>query len=428
METITITFFVLLGLSVLFIILSRRAFKKGRQEAQQNKNHSSHRPQKTRRRNNLPNIFSEQNIIDAANHFSRRSNIEFAFDTNILIDNPYILSNIANESDIPLIISQQVRYELDRLKDHDENVGQEARIALRDISNLHKDNRLKIIYYNKKFIEEHGLRTDVADDLIIGSYLERQTENKEIIFITNDNNSRTTARTANLTPLELDWDGKKRRNKEQEFRPGHFNKVLGIIFLSLAFGLFNGAMNVEPGENVALNIYNTIKTNAKEKNTPNLIENDKYPFLVESEYEDRYLGKEIKDWGYTAILDIHNNLDISWVIITLGSWFDGDIDDKTNELYYELVTKDGHVLEEGEEIITVSYTAKAYSKQKGVHIESVDTTVKFDRITDYENLNIKFKHDFDFEKQLKGAKLVLKHKVTNDKLVTIPLKIKKHKE
>lgn len=428
MKPVTITFLILLVLAFIFIIFSRRAFRKGRQEARQNRNHTIRRARNQRRKSNLPNVFSEQSIIDAAHHLSRRPNIEFAFDTNILIDNPYILSNIANVSNIPLLISQQVRYELDRLKDHDDDVGQEARIALRDISNLHKDNRLKIVYYNKEFVEEQGLRTDVADDLIIGSYLERQSINKEIIFITNDNNSRTTARTMNLTPLELDWDGKKSNRKTREFRPGYFNKVLGIAFLSLAFGFFNGAMNVIPGENIALNTYNLIKTSAQERNSPKLIDNEKYPFLVENEYEDRYLGKEIKDWGYTAIIDIHNHSDLSWILITFGSWFDGDIDDKLNELYYELVTKDGHTLKEGEEIINVSYTSGAYSNKKGVQIQSLDTTVKFNRITDYENLNIKFSQDFDFEKELKGAKLILRHKVTDDKLVTIPLKIKKYKE
>src|SRR5690625_2263522 len=97
METIAIIFLVLIGLSFISLILSRSAFKKGRQEARQNRNRSTRRPRKSRRGNNLSNVFSEQNIIDAAKHFSRRSNIEFAFDTNILIDNPYILSNIANE-------------------------------------------------------------------------------------------------------------------------------------------------------------------------------------------------------------------------------------------------------------------------------------------------------------------------------------------
>jgi len=434
-ETIRVTFFILIGLAFLFFILGRSALKKGRQEAKNNKNKRRRRPQSKRRKKNLPNKFSEQSIIDAAKHYSRRANVEFAFDTNILIEHPYILTNLTNVSNIPLIISQQVRYELDHLKDHDEHVNQEARIALRDISNLHKDKKIKIVYYNKKFIEDRGLRTNVPDDLIIGSYLERQSHNKEIIFITNDNNSRTTARTASLTPLELDWDGKKRRPKEKEFRPGHFNKTLAIIYFSLAFGFFSGAMNVEPGENVALNIYNDIKVNLREakqkkqaEELPHLIEDDKYPFLVESEYDDQFQGKEIEDWGYSAIIDLHIDKDRPKIEIVIGTWFDGDIYDKDNELHYILETKDGKVLEEKEDIKVYLYRVGSYDSKKGIRLFSVDSSVKFDRLTSYEKLEVVFNKDFNLEKHIDGAKLKLKHKVTDDTIATIPIKLIKNKK
>lgn len=435
MNIMFITFLTLLGLSFLFLILSRRTLKKGREEARRYKNNRSYRPRKRRSAKNLPNKFSEQSIIAAAKQYSRQPNVEFAFDTNILIDNPYILSNIANASNIPLVISQQVRYELDRLKDRDDVVDQEARIALRDISNLHKENKLKVVYYNKKFVEEQGLQPDVADDLIIGSYLERQTHNKEIIFITNDNNSRTTARTVNLTPLELDWDGKKRPTKEKEFRPGYFNKVLAIIFFSLAFGFFNGAMNVEPGENVALNIFNEIKADIREskqkklaEELPNLVEDKKYPFLVESEYDDRFLGKEIEDWGYSAIIDLNVDHDRPKIEIVIGTWFDGDIYDKDNELHYVLETKDGDQLTTDNVMEYLFYSVASYNPDKGIRLFTVDSSVKFDKITSYEKLELIFEKDFDLAKHIDGAKLVLKHKVTDDKIATIPVKLKKYKK
>ena len=435
MNSFQITFIILLGLAFLFIILGRRTLKKGREEARKYKNNRSYRSQKQRKSKNLPNKFSEQSIIEAAKHYSRRSNVEFAFDTNILIDHPYILSNIASASSIPLIISQQVRYELDRLKDHDEHVGQEARIALRDISNLHKEHKLKIVYYNKKFVEEQGLQTNVADDLIIGSYLERQTHNKEVIFITNDNNSRTTARTVNLTPLELDWNGKKRQKKDQEFRPGYFNKLLAIIFFSLAFGFFNGAMNIQPGQNIALKAFDEIRSEIREskqkkqaEQLPHLVEDKKYPFLVESEYDDRFQGKEIEDWGYSAIIDLHIDHDRPKIEIVIGTWLDGDIYDKENELHYILETKDGDQLTEDDVVEYLFYSVGSYNNNRGIRLFTVDSSVKFDKITSYEKLEFIFEKDFDLAKHIDGAKLKLKHKVTEETIATIPVKLIKNKK
>jgi predicted ribonuclease YlaK len=70
-------------------------------------------------------------------------NYYLAFDTNILLDYPYLLINLGEGAKI--LISDQVRRELNGIKDSDSEASDAARIALKNISNLHKDNRLEIV-------------------------------------------------------------------------------------------------------------------------------------------------------------------------------------------------------------------------------------------------------------------------------------------
>lgn len=71
---------------------------------------------------------------------------------------------------------------------------------------------------------------------------------------------------------------------------------------------------------------------------------------------------------------------------------------------------------------------KNYSANRRISVPSLDSNIKFEKITSHESVHFYFKSDIDIEKTINGAKLVLKHKVTDDKIVTIPVKVKKYKE
>lgn len=416
-----IIFLSLLVLSLITIILSRKSFNIAKQERNIYRNHPA-QYRNNHRNNHLPNKFSEDSIIEAAKYYGRKNNYALAFDTNILIEHPDILEKIAKASQIPLLISQQVRYELDHLKDRDESLSQPARIALKHISNLHKEQRIKIVYYNKEFMRERGFNPDVADDRVICSYLERAETNENIVFVTDDNNARTTARTTKLIPLELDWDGQGRKRKPKQFRPGYFHTVLGIALISLAFGFFNGAMNVVPGKHLILdNFEGKVKSSStKEEATP--INYDEFTFEVESEFGDKFFGKDFGEWGKLAIVDMKylnaSGVRRPRVQFVFASNSDVDISKKENEITYILERSDGEELEP-DVIIFKEY-------ENGVEMRSIDSIVKFSNINSYETIQftlINSLQDKDYSYFLDNAKIHVFHKVTGEEIGTFPAQI-----
>nr|WP_241739377.1 PIN domain-containing protein [Anoxybacillus flavithermus] len=170
--------------SIALLILSFVFLKKGKKMSRLYGKKHIGKMNKANLKMTMPVKFSEDSIIKAARIIKNMPNYYLAFDTNILLDYPYVLVNLGEDTKI--LISEQVRRELDKIKDSDSEASDAARIALKNISNLHKDNRLEIVQVDKKKLEELGLDPNSGDDLIVGSYLERVKDGRQVVFITND--------------------------------------------------------------------------------------------------------------------------------------------------------------------------------------------------------------------------------------------------
>lgn len=345
--------------------------------------------------------------MDASVYFGRKKNFSLAFDTNILIDFPDILEKIVNVSNIPLLISQQVRYELDNLKDRDEELSQKARYALKTISKLHKDQKVKIVNYNKDFLKNNGFDPSVPDDRVIGSYLERAETNENVVFITNDNNARTTARTTKLIPLELDWNIKGHKRKMRQFRPGYFHTVLSMALFSLGVGFINGAINVAPGENLVVEIYEAF---TDEENKDEKTKKEEKKKDIESEYGDVYKSTDLGDWGKVAVVDIYTMKGsfayFPSVTYTIATNSKIEANKKQNEITYILE------LASGEEVEADYVSIRDYQDEYGIQLNSVDSMVKFSNVNSYENVKFTLRmngKDADPEPVIKDAKLRAEH-------------------
>ncbi|MFV8826427.1 PIN domain-containing protein [Alkalihalobacterium sp. APHAB7] len=371
-------------------------------------------------------LFTEASIQNAATVFGKRKNHFLAFDTDVLLEYPNILTDVSDKLQQPILISEQVRYELNRHKDRNPNLKQQARVALKSIANLHKEKKLELLPINKPFTQAQGLRPEVDDDLIIASYLERMNDQAQIIFITNDNNARTTARTTKLTALELDWEtDKSKRPKEIKFRPGYAYKVISIGTFALAIGFMYGHSFVEK-EIMA----GSVTVEASEGQVtfstkhPTFIE-DEQPYLIKSEYDEFYQGYEIGDWGAVAVLDTdylsagRGPMQRSHYKVTLASWIYDDIQEKKNQLKYVLVLENGKEFEEMYQFV------HSYRKE-GIRIASVNSSVRFSGVNSSVEVNFNLKNEVEVD-HLKEAKLRLVHKVTGEVVQTIPVKTV-HKE
>lgn len=132
-----------------------------------------------------------------------RKQTHFAFDTNILMLCPEVLSEICKKYNV--VLSKKVFDELDRMKT-DEGRGFMARRALSAIENAQVEHpeKIKMVFVNRKFLEEHQLDPYSPDEMIIGAYLDQQ-KNKDlhIVFVTHDRGARIIARNAGLEVMEI---------------------------------------------------------------------------------------------------------------------------------------------------------------------------------------------------------------------------------
>ena len=374
------------------------------------------RRKKPSRIQQVPIKFSADSILRAGRKFGKNGKSYFAFDTDVLIENPTILNDLSEKYKVELLISEQVRYELNKVKDRKIDISDQARYVLKVIERLHKDHKLEIVPINKALMRKYSLKPEVQDDLVIGSYLEK-VNLKDVIFITNDNNARTTARMTDLKPLELDWEvGKKL--KEKEFRPGFTFRVLAIISFSLAVGVYFGIdyMKTEIGASpqIPSMLSKIADDESEEKKT------DKIPKVFKSEYGDEYKARKNGDWGVSAIIDqeyigqrgFFSNYDAS-IKVLFVAYNTEDVDDKSNELTFQLETADGQIFEAS------YYRVYEYDEEKGIYVDSVDSNIKFDGANSYESTKI----DVDdlTEEDLKGSKLILIHKVTEEVVQTFEL-------
>ncbi|WP_044893657.1 PIN domain-containing protein [Bacillus alveayuensis] len=420
MEQLELIRKILMWGSIVLLILSVAFFRKGKKMSRLYGKKHMGRMNKVNLRATMPVKFSEDSIIKAAHVIKSLPNCYLAFDTNILLDYPYVLVNLGEDAKI--LISEQVRRELDKIKDSDSEASDAARIALKIISNLHKDNRLEIVQVDKKKVEELGLDPNSGDDLIIGSYLERVKEGRQVVFITNDNNARTTARTTKLKVLELDWEEKllieNKKRKTPVYRPGYAYKLFAIISFSLCAGFFNGMIHIE--EKMKQEVQPVMATSSG-KGGPAYVKGD-YPYVIKNEYGNSFQGKKAGDWGASAIVDIRYSdsffaRTLGNYQVTLGVWNTKQVEEKTNKLTYLIVLKNGKQYE------PQSTNFFNYDKKQGIEIPSVNSRVKFENVNGYDSVG--FNIEKTELKDLENAELRLVHKVTKEVIQTLPLKVLK---
>jgi rRNA-processing protein FCF1 len=327
-----------------------------------------------------------------------------------------------------ILISDQVRRELNGIKDSDSEASDAARIALKNISNLHKDNKLEIVQVDKKKAEELGLDPNSGDDLIISSYLERVKDGRQVVFITNDNNARTTARTTKLKVLELDWEekllreNKKLKTKTPVYRPGYAYKLFAIISFSLSVGFYGGMLHIEKKIQQEVQPAMAASSLVSSKKGPVYVKGN-YPYVIKNEYGDSFQGKKAGDWGASAIVDIRFSdsvfarLNGGNYTVSLGVWNTKALREKDNQLTYIIVSKNGKQYE------SESHAFLNYNEKQGIPIPSVDSNVKFENVNGYDTAY--FTIDKDELKDLENAELRLVHKVTKEVIQTLPLKVLK---
>ena len=249
----------------------------------------------------------------------------------------------------------------------------------------------------------------------------------KIVFITNDNNARTTARTTSLTPLELDWEENAKKVKEIEFRPGYTYKIISLGLFSLAIGFVFGLFYIE--EAVSANVtaqitVDTIDEVTFKEGKPTYIDSE-FPYIIKNEYKEYFQGQKTGEWGAIAVVDALYNegsrMFPPTYNVVLGSYIPNELEEKQNKLKYVLVKKNGEEVEQ--EYLNVL----RYNKDNGISLKSIETSVKFDGVNSYEVMSFYLPKGED-PRSLEGASLKLVHKVTKEEIVTIPLKVNKKEE
>ncbi|EIJ81789.1 hypothetical protein PB1_02580 [Bacillus methanolicus PB1] len=418
-------FNLLMWIFIVLIVLTLFFLQKGRKRSKKKKKFNRNNGYKPNSFHN--NKFSEASIIRASKVFGQVSKCSIAFDTNVLLDYPNIISSVVQNANV--MISDKVRKELDKIKDRQEEISKDAAFVLKTISSLHKENKVQIIRYDLNEIEGYGLDKDSNDDVIVGSYLSKAKKGEKVVFITNDSNARTTARVHGLFTLELDWEKeigtprkiKSIRNSNVK-RPGYAYKLFSLVCFSIAVGVLWSMAYLQSISNVDLVIGETSSsTKASSIAGSAKYVNGNYPYEVKSEYGETFKGKRIGDLGAGAIVDISYNESFGARLlgnytITMASWFDKDPSEKNNQYKYIIVDSSSKVYE--------ARTVNSEMVTDGtIYIESLDSNIKFINTNGYENIYYTFEEDE--LKKLDGAELHIVHKVTNKVIQKFPLKVLK---
>ncbi|SFE59019.1 PIN domain-containing protein [Alteribacillus iranensis] len=397
-----------IGAAVL-VILSFITLRKGREIARRYKRYGKPMQQKEAK---LPHRFTEESVMQAARKYARKRGHVLAFDTDILLEHPYLLSNIAKVSKINMLISQQVRYELDKWKDSDSELNQKARVVLKQIANLHKEGRVELVRFDKAYTAQVGLRPEVKDDIIISSYMEKAEHGMGVVFVSNDNNARTTARTTDLIALELDWNSNKRGASSPVVRPGYTYKLISVICFSLVVGFISGAVYLDT--DVRAGASSGSKEDAGfSEDKPTYVDGE-FNYLVRDQYNQVYEGKKAGDWGGVALIDRHT-YSTGGMSLVFAGWSD-NIKDKHNQLMYRMVLANGVEKEQDRG----SYDE--YRPDSGISMASIDTNITFEGVNYSERAM--FYLTADEIEQLEGATIQIVHKVKGDIITEMPLDVR----
>lgn len=147
----------------------------------------------------------------------------YILDTSVLIDNPKILENIPNSE---IILPINVIEELDKLKKFKDEVGKNARLAIRKIDELSKNEDLNIgiNLKNKSIIkvessfDKNYFGTDESynDNKILACALGLSKTNENVVLLTKDLNLRIRARAIGVKSDDL----QVKKEKINEFYSG----------------------------------------------------------------------------------------------------------------------------------------------------------------------------------------------------------------
>lgn len=243
------------------------------------------------------NKFTTAKIIAEA---KMAKNYVVGVDTNILIEDYRTLDKLAEEK-IPLVISNKVRQELDGLKKHqDERVQENARLALKSIYELELQNKLTLIEVTKQQTEKLGLNLNEPDEYIVASYL---SHSKPVIFFTNDNNARLTAKQRNLHVQELH---SMSNDKEDPFqiKPGNQLKWVSLLTYCIGVGLTFVMVSIVGSDNATTVDTSNAETIEQTFKKSNLNVDSEGRFIIKNEFNMAYFGDSHEEWGGVALYDL----------------------------------------------------------------------------------------------------------------------------
>lgn len=152
----------------------------------------------------------------------------FVLDTNVLIHDPNAIFSFADNK---VILPMTVIEELDKLKNHRDDVGYNARQVIRKLDELRKKNHLldgvsinengllKVVLTNEEKEWPQGLEKNDYDNIIIKTAYDLLKEEKKVIFVSKDLNARIKA---DIVGLEV-HDYEKQKVKIADFFKGWEN-------------------------------------------------------------------------------------------------------------------------------------------------------------------------------------------------------------
>lgn len=223
-------------------------------------------------------------------------------DTNILIEDYRILDKLV-DADVAVVLSNKVRQELDGLKKHEnEDVRDYARLALKSIYELEMENKLQLVEATARQAKELGLDMRDPDENIIASYLSYA---KPVLFFTNDNNARLTAKQRKLQVQELK-EAVEESGDPFKIKPGNKLKWVSLVSYCAALALTVHHMATldafaSSNEPVVISDTESIEDGFKEKKLNVTTANR---FAIKNEFDTYYFGDHHEEWGGVALYDV----------------------------------------------------------------------------------------------------------------------------